>query len=102
MQSLRKDPQKIAEVKKHLESFGIKIVSGSFDVEEIDEVSEDDFSSQIKPYDPSQIDISPKNQSLDNILDRMEHDEIDLMPDFQRKAGLWTQQQKVNLLNLLF
>ena len=59
-------------------------------VEEINESSEEN----IKPYDPSTIDITPKTLSLDRIIDRIENNEIDLMPDFQRKAGLWSNEQK--------
>ena len=101
IQSLRKDPQKIADTKKYLEAQGIKIVSDLFDVEDVEETADGEYIGQIKPYDPSQIDISPKNQSLDILLGRIENDEIDMMPDFQRKAGLWTQQQKSQLIESL-
>ena len=66
-------------------------------VEEINESPEEN----IKPYDPSTIDITPKTLSLDRIIDRLENNEIDLMPDFQRKAGLWTNEQKSQLIESL-
>lgn len=66
-------------------------------VEEINESSEEN----IKPYDPSTIDITPKTLSLDRIIDRIENNEIDLMPDFQRKAGLWSNEQKSQLIESL-
>lgn len=66
-------------------------------VEEINESQEEN----IKPYDPSTIDITPKTLSLDRIIDRLENNEIDLMPDFQRKAGLWTNEQKSQLIESL-
>ena len=66
-------------------------------VEEINESPEEN----IKPYDPSTIDITPKTLSLDRIIDRLENNEIDLMPDFQRKAGLWTDEQKSQLIESL-
>lgn len=66
-------------------------------VEEINESPEEN----IKPYDPSTIDITPKTLSLDRIIDRLENNEIDLMPDFQRRAGLWTNEQKSQLIESL-
>ena len=35
------------------------------------------------------------------IIARLENDEIDLMPDFQRKSGLWTDEQKSQLIESL-
>lgn len=66
-----------------------------------EENEEFDSNEKIKPYDPSKIDITPKTLSLDRIIDRLENDEIDLMPDFQRKAGLWTLEQKSQLIESL-
>jgi hypothetical protein len=77
----------------------VKVISDEDEVEDIDE--EKDESIAIKPYDTNRIDISPKPLSLDMIIVRLENDEIDLMPDFQRKAGLWTLEQKSQLIESL-
>lgn len=97
--SLKNDYEDIPDYKKYLEQQGVLIISGEDDVEEINEENED--SPKIKPYDTSQIDISPKPLSLDMILARLENDEIDLLPDFQRKAGLWSEQQQSQLIESL-
>lgn len=101
LQSLRNDHEKMAAVRDFLAKQGIDIVPSLSDVEDFDDTDDSDYSRQIKPYDPSQIDISPKNLSLDIILDRVENDEVDLMPDFQRRAGLWTTTQKSQLIESL-
>ena len=101
LQSLKNDPETMEKTKKFLLSQGIKVVPSFFDIEEMEDDEPDDTENQIKPYDPSQIDISPKNQSLDLLLNRVENEEIDLMPDFQRKAGLWTPKQKSQLIESL-
>jgi len=67
-------------------------------VEDLDESSD---SITIKPFDTSKIDISPKTYSLDIIISRLENDEIDMLPDFQRKAGLWSHEQKSQLIESL-
>ncbi len=101
LQSLKNDPETMEKTKRYLLSRGIDVVPSLFDVEEMEDDMTAESENQIKPYDPSQIDISPKNQSLDLLLNRVENDEIDLMPDFQRKAGLWAPKQKSQLIESL-
>lgn len=101
LQSLKNDPETMEKTKKFLLSQGIEVVPSLFDVEEMEDDEAAESGNQIKPYDPSQIDISPKNQSLDLLLNRVENEEIDLMPDFQRKAGLWAAKQKSQLIESL-
>lgn len=89
------DQDLFCDVVNYLSSKGVSLeISG---VEEINESPEE----SIKPYDPSAIDITPKTLSLDRIIDRLENNEIDLMPDFQRKAGLWSNEQKSQLIESL-
>ena len=51
-----------------------------------------------KPYDPRAIDIRPKTMALYNIIKRLREEEIDLYPDFQRSADLWTAQKQSLLI----
>lgn len=53
------------------------------------------------PFDPSLIRITTKTPSLDTILQRIHHGEIDMSPDFQRKAGIWTDVQQSRLIESL-
>lgn len=84
--------------KRYLFNKGIKLVSGDEDVEKDSEIVEKDY---VKPYDTKLIDISPKPLSLDIIIERLINGEIDLIPDFQRKAGLWSDKQKSQLIESL-
>lgn len=99
LKSINNDSETIRNVKEYLTSNGIKIVPNLSDIEETDDTEAED--NDIQPYDPSLIDISPKSQSLDNLLSRLENDEIELMPDFQRKSGLWEPKQKSQLIESL-
>lgn len=101
MKSLKNDPNKISAAKAFIAEHGVEVIAYTQTVEDTDENYDADSRANIKPYDPSQIDISPKNQSLDILLGRIENDEIDLMPDFQRKAGLWSVTQKSQLIESL-
>lgn len=95
----KNENEKINDYKEYLFNMNVRITSGDYDVE-CDNYDNDEIMS-IKPYDTSSIDISPKQLSLDNIIARLENDEIDLMPGFQRKSGLWTVEQKSQLIESL-
>lgn len=72
------------------------------DDDEVEEMADEiNYTELIKPYDTTQIDISPKPLSLDMIIERLKYEEIDLMPDFQRKAGLWSPEKKSQLIESL-
>ena len=64
-----------------------------------DEKEYDSKGPEIKePYDPDKVDIIPNTMTIRLLLDRIEHDEIDLNPDFQRKSGLWDETKKSRLI----
>ncbi|MFA9377002.1 MAG: DUF262 domain-containing protein [Lachnotalea sp.] len=52
----------------------------------------------IKPFDPSKIDISMKPMTMDSLIKRISNDEIEFNSAFQRKAGLWSDIQKSQLI----
>ena len=67
--------------------------------------SEDDESDshpddQMEPFNPSKIDIVASPVSLDSLIQRMEHGEIDLNTDFQRTAelGNWSARKMSRLI----
>lgn len=93
------EKEQIDLYREYLLSRNVKIVKDDDEIE-VESDDEDDRVS-IKPYDAKLVDISPKPLSLDMILARLENDEIDLMPDFQRKSGLWTDDQKSQLIESL-
>jgi len=99
MQSIKADASLIAECKQYIEDNNVEIRAEAKDIEDIDESV--DRSAIFKPYDASNIDISPKQPTINNIIERLANDEIDLMPDFQRRAGLWSEQQKSQLIESL-
>lgn len=77
---------------KNIQKENIEILN--LDVEEED-IGEERIT---KPYDPSEIRIDHQNVNLGSLLEMMEYDEINLMPDFQREGGLWSDTQKSQLI----
>ena len=57
---------------------------------EIDE-EKDEIEDDLKePFDPKDIDTVIEQRSLDSIIARIKHKEIDLNPEFQREGNLWS------------
>lgn len=57
---------------------------------EIDE-EKDEIEDDLKePFDPKDIDTVIEQKSLDSIIARIKHKEIDLNPEFQREGNLWS------------
>lgn len=50
------------------------------------------------PYDPSKTVIDTKPMSLDLLVRRLKHNEIDLAPEFQRSADLWNDERMSRLI----
>lgn len=54
-----------------------------------------------EPFDPDKIDVKTRTITLDLVLKRVAEAEIDLMPDFQRRAGIWDLRRKSQLIESL-
>lgn len=52
----------------------------------------------VNPFDPTKIQIQPKQDVLRNLIDRLRNNEIDMNTDFQRHAELWTPSKMSRLI----
>ncbi len=72
---------------------------------ELVEVEEDEYPDVTEPiahpYDPTKSKIDTRPLTIDLLVKRIKENEIDLSPPFQRRAGLWTQKQKSQLIESL-
>lgn len=59
--------------------------------EPVDSVMED-------PFNPAEINIISKPDTLRNLIERLKHNEIDMNTDFQRHAELWSNQKMSRLI----
>lgn len=61
--------------------------------------TEEDRSSEIEvPFDPTKIDIIAKSMTLGSLEGRLDNDELNLTPDFQRQANVWDAKRKARLI----
>ena len=64
--------------------------------------SEDNEESEItEPFSPEKIKTRTTHIGIDLIVQRIKHDEIDLEPDFQRKADIWSRPKKSRFIESL-
>ncbi|EAQ63242.1 hypothetical protein MED121_24204 [Marinomonas sp. MED121] len=52
----------------------------------------------MRPFNPTDIDIVAEPKSLDTLIKRIEHNEIDMNTDFQRHAELWDNRKMSRLI----
>jgi hypothetical protein len=57
-----------------------------------------EFEDIKSPFDPKKIDVITQQRTVGQLMGRMKHGEIDLSPDFQRRANLWKDSQKSALI----
>jgi len=50
------------------------------------------------PFDPKKIDILAKPMTINSLESRLENNELNLTPDFQRQANLWDTHRKSRLI----
>ena len=86
------------EIVQYLESRGFEIADDGSGIEEDEEGA---AVPQIRPFDPSKIDIGMRTMELSSIIKRLKYNEINMNTDFQRKSGLWTPIQKSQLIESL-
>jgi hypothetical protein len=53
------------------------------------------------PFDPEKIDVITQTRTIDLLLTRLREGELNLSPDFQRRANLWTTTSKSSLIESL-
>lgn len=51
-----------------------------------------------EPFDPSKIDVITQTRTIDLLLTRLREGEMDLSPDFQRRANIWDEYRKSSLI----
>lgn len=88
------EEQSISKVLKYLKAHGIRIIPSEDEDYPADEIAPDMFI-------PADVNISQKTINVYNLMERLENDEIDLMPGFQRRGNLWSLEKQSQLIESL-
>lgn len=70
---------------------------GDADIEEEEDIEQEE-EEITEPFDPTQIRVDTRPISIDLVLARIKYEEINLAPDFQRHADIWTDASKSRLI----
>jgi hypothetical protein len=54
-----------------------------------------------EPFDPAEIDVLTRTMTVDLLLSRLRRGVLDLAPDFQRSAGIWSEVNQSKLIESL-
>jgi hypothetical protein len=93
--SFHEPSKKMAAVTPSIDESALELPPGSgVDDEETIE-SADEIHD---PFDPTLIRVERENPTIDLLVKRIRHDEINLSPDFQRKGGIWTDEAQSRLI----
>jgi hypothetical protein len=65
---------------------------------DIEEEMDNEGEKINSPFDPASVDILDKKISINALLERLIHNELNLSPDFQRRANLWDDVRKSRLV----
>jgi hypothetical protein len=76
----------------------VDIEFGDYELENSDENVDTDEHNIQNPFNPAEINISSKQDTLLNLLNRVKHNEIDMNTDFQRHAELWDTRKMSRLI----
>ena len=68
---------------------------------DVEEERDDPQEKITTPFNPEQIKIRTSHIVVEQLISRIEHEEIDLAPDFQRQAGIWNDERKSRLIESL-
>jgi len=71
----------------------------SDDHSSLSKVEEEDVGYVMKqPFNPNKIKVRSQTITVDAMVERIKHEEIDLLTKFQRKEGLWDNEKQSRLI----
>lgn len=86
------------------------IINGSDKIPPLEEIATDGTGSGLEsepqsddadisvPFDPKKIDVITQQRTVDLLMTRLDNGELDLSPEFQRRANLWNETRKSGLI----
>jgi len=85
-----------ADIEEPEEAFnGEHIIDDGTGVELEDVIGDERIAD---PFNPALIRVDTRPMTIDLLLSRVEHDELDLKPSFQRKGGIWNDKAQSRLI----
>lgn len=74
------------------------VVEPDLEIDDENAIEFEEEETTNEPFDPTKIRVDTRPMTIDLVLSRINHDELDLAPDFQRKEGIWKEAAKSRLI----
>lgn len=74
----------------------MKTLTHKLNLDEDDSIEDEPLMED--PFNPNEISINSKPDTLRNLIERLKQDEIDLNTEFQRHAELWDSSKMSRLI----
>lgn len=87
------------KVMSYMASKGVEFIDEDIELEEKE--NKGFVHNQFLPFDSTKINIASKPLSVEGLVMRLNHNEIDMNTEFQRKGGLWDEVTKSQLIESL-
>lgn len=68
---------------------------------ELREIEDEDLDGVARAFDPGKIDMSVRQMTIGDLVERLRAKEIDMEPDFQRHQDLWSKTSQSRLIESL-
>lgn len=99
LMSIDKNNADFSEIVNFFLEHNVELINEDIEVDEETAATLD--PENIRPFDPTKIDITMKPYTIDLLCRRINNKEIELDSSFQRKSGLWSDIQKSQLIESL-
>ncbi|WP_339782768.1 DUF262 domain-containing protein [Paenibacillus sp. FSL R7-0313] len=99
--TIKPKSEEIESVLEFFEKNDIEVIFSDVEPDHIENTENLDSDNKIKPFDPNKIDIKMDKMTIDSLIRRIEDEAFEFTTDFQRKAGLWKNVQKSQLIESL-
>jgi len=93
MLSIDMNVEYVDNIINYFENLGIEVITTDIEPDASDSTME-----RLDPFDPSLISIRIVSMTIDTVVKRIEHNEFEFDSAFQRKAGLWNNTNKSQLI----
>ncbi|MFF2886328.1 DUF262 domain-containing protein [Paenibacillus sp. NPDC057967] len=99
--TIKPKPDEIPSILEYFNELDIEVIFSDVEPDSTESMENFEPDNNIRPFDPNKIDIKMDKMTVDALIRRIKDGAIEFTTDFQRKAGLWNNVQKSQLIESL-
>lgn len=99
--TIKPQPDETPSILEYFSEHDIQVIFSDVEPDSTENIESFESDDSIKPFDPNKIDIKMDKMTVDALIRRIKDKAFEFTTDFQRKAGLWSNVQKSQLIESL-